>query len=511
MSASKVRPQQKRVPTNRLTAPGNTGAAIAPAEAADDFTLRSGHRPGLLKRPQMIFMAVLLLIDAACVWLAYYVAYRFVANNPQTIIGPFSEFLPLPILHMALLLATFFSQRMYQRRRPISHLDELLKVVLYNSFAALITVATLALVAPDFAYHRSLVVFAWAANIGLLTFARTIHAQIQWQAQARGIGDDRVLVIGAGEIGQMLMHKIRQNPRLGFQIVGLVDNGRTDRRGYPLDAPLLGTLADVPRIIDKYAIDEVFIGLPESSHQDLVNIISLCEREKVGIRVFPDVFQIMASEVTIGDLGGLPLLTIRDVALQGWKITLKRGLDIVGSGLGLVFLSPFMLLAALFVKLDSPGPVFYTQERMGLDARPFKILKFRTMRADAETEGPGWTTPDDPRKTKLGAFLRRFNIDELPQLINVFLGDMSLVGPRPERPVYVEQFRQSIPRYMDRHREKAGLTGWAQVNGMRGDTSIVERTKYDLWYIENWSLWLDIKIILRTVVQTLVGTNKNAY
>jgi lipopolysaccharide/colanic/teichoic acid biosynthesis glycosyltransferase len=148
---------------------------------------------------------------------------------------------------------------------------------------------------------------------------------------------------------------------------------------------------------------------------------------------------------------------------------------------------------------------------MGLDAIPFKIVKFRSMRMDAEVGGPGWTIPDDPRKTKLGAFLRRFNIDELPQLINVLVGDMSLVGPRPERPVYVEQFRQIIPRYMDRHREKAGLTGWAQVNGLRGDTSIAERTKYDLWYIENWSIGLDIKILIRTVLQTIVGTNQNAY
>jgi len=255
----------------------------------------------------------------------------------------------------------------------------------------------------------------------------------------------------------------------------------------------------------------VIIGLPESSHQELVGIISLCEREKVGIRVFPDVFQIMASEVGIGDLGGLPLLTIRDVALRGWKLTLKRGIDMVFSALGLVIFSPFMLLTALLVKLESPGPVFYVQERMGLDARPFKILKFRSMRQDAEVDGPGWTTESDPRRTKIGTFMRRFNIDEMPQFINVLVGDMSLVGPRPERPVYVEQFRQSIPRYMDRHREKAGLTGWAQVNGLRGDTSIAERTKYDLWYIENWSLALDIRIILRTMVQWLFGTNHNAY
>jgi lipopolysaccharide/colanic/teichoic acid biosynthesis glycosyltransferase len=168
-----------------------------------------------------------------------------------------------------------------------------------------------------------------------------------------------------------------------------------------------------------------------------------------------------------------------------------------------------MMLTSLLIRLESPGSVFYVQERMGLDARPFPMLKFRSMRADAEKSGPGWTTEDDPRRTKIGTFMRKTNLDEVPQFINVLLGEMSLVGPRPERPVYVEQFRRSIPRYMERHREKAGMTGWAQVNGFRGDTSIVERTKYDLWYIENWSLLLDIKIMLRTILQAL--NSPNAY
>jgi exopolysaccharide biosynthesis polyprenyl glycosylphosphotransferase len=216
------------------------------------------------------------------------------------------------------------------------------------------------------------------------------------------------------------------------------------------------------------------------------------------IRVFPDVFQIMASEVSIGDLGGLPLLTVRNIALRGWKRVAKRSMDIVGAAIGLVIISPLMMLMAMLIKLDSRGPVFYAQKRMGLDARPFRILKFRSMRQDAESRGPGWTVEDDPRVTRLGRLIRRVNVDEFPQLINVLLGEMSLVGPRPERPIYVSQFRRSIPRYMDRHREKAGMTGWAQVNGLRGDTSIVERTKYDLWYIENWSLLLDIKILIRT-------------
>jgi len=194
---------------------------------------------------------------------------------------------------------------------------------------------------------------------------------------------------------------------------------------------------------------------------------------------------------------------VRDVALRGWKLTLKRALDLVGSAAGLVLLSPLMLLIAVLIKLESRGPVFFVQERMGLDAKSFPVIKFRSMRQDAEKDGPGWTTEDDPRRTQMGSILRRTNLDELPQLINVLLGEMSLVGPRPERPVWVQQFRQSIPRYMERHREKAGMTGWAQVNGLRGNTSIWERTKYDLWYTENWSLWLDIKILIRTVLQAM--------
>jgi Undecaprenyl-phosphate glucose phosphotransferase len=241
-----------------------------------------------------------------------------------------------------------------------------------------------------------------------------------------------------------------------------------------------------------------------------LGIIALCDRSTISVKVFPDVFQFIAGQVTIDDLGGLPLLAVRDVALRGWKLSLKRAVDIVGSAVLLVFLSPLLLLVGILIKLDSPGPVFYVQERMGLDARPFPMLKFRSMRQNAESEtGPVWAKPGDARRTRLGGIMRRFSIDELPQFINVLIGDMSLVGPRPERPVFVEQFRQSIPRYMDRHREKAGVTGWAQVNGLRGDTSITERTKYDLWYIENWSLLLDFKIILRTVFKAL--NDRNAY
>jgi Undecaprenyl-phosphate glucose phosphotransferase len=296
----------------------------------------------------------------------------------------------------------------------------------------------------------------------------------------------------------MVHQKIQSNPGLGYAVAGFVTtDGSTG--DVPLGAEIVGHASELAPLIHQHAVDEVIIALPEATHQDILMLLSECERGQVTVKVFPDVFQIMASPVGIGDLGGLPLVTVRDIALRGWRRVAKRTTDIVGATIGLVVLSPLMLLVATLIKLDSRGPVFYVQERMGLDARPFDMLKFRSMQKNAEEDGPGWTVQDDPRITRLGQIIRRINMDELPQLINVLLGQMSLVGPRPERPVYVDRFRRSIPRYMDRHWERAGLTGWAQVNGLRGDTSIAERTKYDLWYIENWSLLLDVKILLRTV------------
>ncbi|MEO1290641.1 MAG: sugar transferase [Chloroflexota bacterium] len=242
----------------------------------------------------------------------------------------------------------------------------------------------------------------------------------------------------------------------------------------------------------------------------LVDLVTLCQRGSVDIKIYPDIFAYMAGDMNVDDLGGTPLLTVRDIALRGWKLSLKRGLDLIGAVFGLIVLSPWMILTAFLLYLEDGGAPFYTQERMGLDGRPFPMIKFRSMRADAD-QISDWTVENDPRVTKIGRFMRRTNWDEIPQLINVLLGHMSLVGPRPEQPQYVLQFREKIPDYMSRHREKGGMTGWAQINGMRGDTSIARRTSFDLWYIENWSIWLDIKIILATIVQTLRGKSRNAY
>ncbi|MFZ1241581.1 MAG: undecaprenyl-phosphate glucose phosphotransferase [Anaerolineae bacterium] len=462
-----------------------------------------------MKRSQFTLVVVMITMDTFMTILAFLLAHRLRMATAGDSVGPLVNYLPILPLQVASVLIVFLMQRLYYRRHNAPYLDEFYTLFGAVSIATLMSVAFTSLLFRDqIDYHRWMMIYLWALTLLLVTLGRILVTRALRLLQARGIGQGRVLLIGTGDAGRMILQKILHTPNLGYHIVGVVDSNVS---AAPVEAvPLLGTPADIPQIIEDYRVDEVIVALPEASHQEILGIVSMCEREKVSIRVFPDVFQIMANEVSISDFGGLPLLTVRDVALRGWKLALKRTVDVVGASLTLLFISPVMMLTALLIKLESPGPVFYVQERMGLDAKPFPMLKFRSMRADAETNGPGWTVKNDPRRTRFGAIIRRISLDELPQFINVLVGDMSLVGPRPERPVYVEQFRQRIPRYMDRHREKAGLTGWAQVNGLRGDTSVVERTKYDVWYIENWSLALDFKIMIQTVLNA-ARRNNNAY
>ncbi|MFC2029132.1 undecaprenyl-phosphate glucose phosphotransferase [Chloroflexota bacterium] len=468
------------------------------------------------RRADALFVLALVVNDIVMVAVAFFVAYwlrRVVAFPPPVSIGPFSDYLAMMFIQVVLMLTVYFFARLYDLKRTISAIDELYRIFAATSIGAVATIAATAFIFKnstlELDFPRVMVVYAWMATVVLVTAGRTLLGYARSVLRSRGVWVDRLLIVGTGDVGRMILQKVRQMPGLGYRVVGFVD-GEQPAVKQIMGVPVLGGLDDLPEIIEEHEVEEVIIGRPELAHQEILAIISRCERGQVAIKIFPDLFQIIATELSIGDLGGLPLLSVRDVALRGWKLTLKRAVDLVISAIALIILSPFLMLIALWVKIDSRGPAFYAQERMGLDAKPFWCLKYRSMRTDAEKDGPGWTTEGDPRVTRLGALIRRFSIDELPQLINVLLGEMSLVGPRPERPLYVEQFRRSIPRYMDRHREKAGLTGWAQVNGLRGDTSIAERTKYDLWYIENWSLWLDLKIMLRTAFLVVSG-DRHAY
>ena len=462
------------------------------------------------RKMKWILDLLTVLVDAVMIAGAFFAAYqlRRVTEYPRPLNPrPFSYYSGMLLIHVGTLLIVFFFYRLYHFKRGLSRIDKFYAILAAVSFGAVASVAlTSFLYKNELDYPRAMVVYAWVLSIVFVTVGRIFTDYLR--SRLRRASPTSVHIVGAGDIGRMILQKIHQSPGLGYQPVGFADDtpGRKEVSGLPI----LGTTTQVGYLLREHHVQEVILALPDPSHEETLELISQCEREKATVRIFPNVFQIIASELSIDDLNGLPLLTVRDVALRGWRLTMKRAVDFVGSTVIVVLLSPFLLLLALAIKLDSPGPAFYAQERMGLDAKPFQILKFRSMRADAEKEtGPVWAQKGDPRCTRLGALIRRHSLDELPQFINVLLGDMSLVGPRPERPVFVEQFRQIVPRYMERHKEKAGITGWAQVNGLRGDTSIMERTKYDLWYIENWSLLLDFKILLKTVFSLF--RDENAY
>ncbi len=424
----------------------------------------------------------------------------------------FIGLLPTLTLHLATLLSVFFFARLYHQKRALSRIDQT-----YTIFAAVSVGVTMTSGLATFLfknsifdadYPRQLVLYVWAFSLVTALIGRELHRQITTRLHVAGHGRDRVLIVGSGGIAQAIAGQISSRPELGYEIVGAV-NGAQGR--VVAGMRVLGQPEDLPNLIDSYHIDEVIIALPEAPHKELVQLIAWCQRGRVSIKVYPDLFDYMAGGMSVDELGSMPLLSVRDMPMRGWKLTLKRGLDMFGAMVGLILLSPLFLLTAILIRLESPGPIWFAQERTGLDGRRFPMIKFRTMRLDSEAGGPGWTVKDDPRVTRLGRWMRKTNWDEIPNLINVLLGQMSLVGPRPEQTYFVEKFREQIPRYMERHREKAGMTGWAQVNGYRGDTSIIERLKYDLYYVENWSLWFDIKIIIRTIVQTLLRRNRNAY
>lgn len=466
------------------------------------------------QRDLPLFSLLLVASDAGLIALAYSTAYylRF-----RTDIVPFRQlpsssvyYTSLALTSVAFLL-TFLFFGLYHLPRGISLVDQFGRVLAAASVGTLLTMALVSLVFHGaLEFSRLMVVYAWVLSIVLVTLGRGLLGLAQNELRRAGYEAERVLIVGAGQTGRMVLGKIRRSPHLGYHVIGFVDDDPRLLGERVEGVPVVGSSECIASQVQEHAVDQVIIALPSSSHEHILGIINRCEGQGVAIKLCPDVLQLISSEASIDDLNGLPLMSIRPAALWGWRVGLKRGIDLALSACLLVLLAPLMWLIALVVKLTSPGPVFYVQERVGQDGKPFPCIKFRTMREGAEDgTGPVWAVPNDDRRTPVGAFLRKYSLDELPQFINVLLDHMSIVGPRPERPHFVEQFRFAIPRYMRRHQLKAGITGWAQVNGLRGNTSIEERTKYDLYYVENWSPLFDLKIMLRTAL--LIFTDPQGY
>jgi Undecaprenyl-phosphate glucose phosphotransferase len=463
------------------------------------------------RKSPIVLAALQVILDALMITLAFVLAYQ---GRLAFDIIPFRD-PPKPEVYVFMIAVTvitmlvvFAAWGLYRLRRGISRIDEFYKIVAAVSFGTFGSIGVnYLLLADGFIFSRVMLASGWLLSILLVTGERVAFAWGVGQARRHGLSQQRILIVGTGEIAQAIIRRVSKHPELGVRVVGVVAPPRATEERAVWDVPVLGATTEMARVVREQRADEVIVAMAGASYTELLEIVDLCADVNVGIKIYPDAFELITERVDVGDLSGVKLISVKDVALRGWNRMLKRAFDMAFSALVLVFMSPLLLLIALLIKIDSRGPVFFIQERVGLDGKPIQVIKFRSMHVGAEQERAGWTTKDDPRRTRVGKWLRRFSLDELPQFMNVLLGEMSVVGPRPEQRVYVQKFSRTIPKYMLRHREKAGITGWAQVNGLRGDTSIEERTRLDLEYIETWSLLLDLKIIARTIVHMFRGSN----
>jgi len=336
-----------------------------------------------------------------------------------------------------------------------------------------------------------------------------LRSYLRWR-RLQGENLQRILIVGAGVNGREIGAKLLAHREFGLDVVGYLDDDLNKQGKDFGGVPVIGTTRQLEEVLEERRIDQVYIALPLEAHRRMMRVLQVVGKECVEVKLVPDILQYATLNATIEEVDGTPVINLSQTPMQGWHSMVKRLMDLGIASTAALALLPFLPLVAALIWFEDRGPVFYRQERMGLDGRPFMILKFRSMRVNAEAStGPVWATKNDPRRTRIGDFLRRWSLDELPQLWNVIRGDMSIIGPRPERPAFVREFKHKIPQYMLRHRVKAGITGWAQVHGWRGNTSIKKRLQYDLYYIENWSLMLDLKILWKTLRYGL--RHHNAY
>jgi Undecaprenyl-phosphate glucose phosphotransferase len=466
----------------------------------------------VLKRYQRTVGDLFRMLDACVIVAAWLLSYwvRFYASPFEVTKGlpAFETYAALSPLVAVLWMVVFTWMRVYESRRMVGRIDEVILVLKAHGFALLLFIATTYLF-EDYKYSRLVVMyFAVLGAAGIALFRLALRSFLR-RMRARGYNLRHVLAVGEGPSLEALVQRLDAFPELGLRVAGIVTS-EICRVETVAGKPVLGHFRHIRRILAHTKVDEVLIALAADQQQEGDLILELLQDETMDIRLVPDVLRYVTLGCEVDNFDGMPVLRLNDSPLVGSAAYMKRAIDIVFSLLALIVLAPLMLLIAVLVKLTSDGPVLYGQERMGLDGRTFRMLKFRSMRIDAEKKvGAVWATVRDGRRTPIGALLRKTSLDELPQFWNVLHGEMSLVGPRPERPVFVSQFRGKIPHYMLRHKVKSGITGWAQVNGWRGDTSLESRIECDLFYIKNWSFALDLKIMTMTLWRGFV--NKNAY
>lgn len=466
----------------------------------------------MIKDNQRILNQIHVLIDiiatAVTFLLAYWLKFRSGWIN-YDISLPIRSYLRVLYVVVPSYLFLYFAFDLYHSKRASGRKRELFNIVKANTVGLVGIIVVLYIInQPN--YSREMFFIFWVLNILALDGYRNVLRYILRLFRKRGYNLKYVLLVGYSKSAENYINRIRLNPQWGYVVRGILDDKVEAGTSYK-GVKVLGTIDNLFVILPENKLDEIAITLSLDEYGRLEDIVNLCEKSGVHTKFIPDYTGFIPNRSYTEDLQGLPVINIRRVPLTNTLYAFsKRIVDIIGSFCGIIISSPIMLVIALIIKCSSKGPVIFSQERVGLHNKTYKMYKFRSMYVqNEEEEQKAWTTKDDPRVTKIGRVLRRTSLDELPQLFNILAGQMSLVGPRPERPMFVEKFKEEIPRYMVKHQVRPGLTGWAQIHGLRGDTSIEKRIEYDLYYIENWSMSLDIKILFLTVFKGFV--NENAY
>lgn len=443
----------------------------------------------------------------AFAWIgAYYLRFDFEVLPVTKATPDFrqcAEHIPI-VMILAAVAYRYTGQYVINRFRRLR--EELAAVFKGTALMGLFVIAATFTLQDKYESRLNMALFLGLTAALVFTWRRLSWFAIRW-LRRRGFNQTHAIIVGTGRVARNTARALRQASWMGIKTIGFVED-QPSRWASDLD--VLGRAADLPELIQKYNVSHVFISLPMNRYHDARKVFDILSNSIVEVRLIADVPELASLSLTTGNLDGLPMIGLRESPHFGFNVVVKRAMDVALSATAILILSPLLALLAALVKLTSPGPVFYRQERCGLNGQPFPMLKFRSMRTDAEVQtGAVWAVKDDPRRTRFGTFLRSTSLDELPQLFNVLMGDMSLVGPRPERPVFINKFSKTIPNYGARHAVKAGITGWAQVHGWRGNTSLRKRVQYDLYYITHWTPWLDLRIMWLTIWRGLV--NRNAY
>ena len=468
----------------------------------------------MLKKHGQLFLTVAIFFDSIVIsfsWLAsFYIHFKTSFGPPPRSVTPDIEIYLVALIPV---LIVFMSSirlcGLYEPQRGKLLSNYFFNVIKVTSISVLL-LAAITFFYREGSFSRFVAIYFFCLVTILMVVSHLLVHLVLKKIRSLGFNVRYVLIVGTGVLAQSVVEKINLHSEYGFNIIGLLTSQPEELNNEFGGVRVLGTFSEISAVIHKYRVDQLFLALPLDAYDEMEGILDSLGEETVDIKVVPDLLKFMNLQSGVEDLDGLPIVNLSESPLHGWNIVVKRISDIIFSSIFIILSSPFLILIAIIIKFESAGSIIYTQKRVGLDGNIFEMFKFRSMQVGAEDEtGPIWASKEDNRRTRLGTFIRKTSIDELPQLFNVFMGDMSLVGPRPERQVFVEKFKKSIPKYMLRLKMKAGLTGWAQVNGWRGNTSLDKRIEFDLYYINHWSLLLDLKIIFMTVWKGFI--NPHAY